>query len=144
MEDRRNERKSAVKTKSGATAKTTASRKPVAAAKTAAPVKAPAAGKKAVKPAKVELVTLRQLASAIGEAHGLSQKQANEVLAGTVALIGEHLKKGARIRIAGLGTLEVRKRSARMGRNPATSEAIEIKASKKVAFRAAKDIPNNN
>ena len=110
-----------MKTKSGATAKTTASRKPVAAAKTAAPVKAPAAGKKAVKPAKVELVTLRQLASAIGEAHGLSQKQANEVLAGTVALIGEHLKKGARIRIAGLGTLEVRKRSARMGRNPATS-----------------------
>jgi DNA-binding protein HU-beta len=89
---------------------------------------------------KVELVTLRQLASAIGEAHGLSQKQANEVLAGTVALIAEHLKKGARIRIAGLGTLEVRKRSARRGRNPATGEAIEIKASKKVAFRAAKDL----
>ena len=128
------------KTQSTTTAKTTGSRKSVAAAKTAAPVKAPAAGKKAEKPAKVELVTLRQLASAIGEAHGLSQKQANEVLAGTVALIGEHLKKGARIRIAGLGTLEVRKRSARMGRNPATGEAIEIKASKKVAFRAAKDL----
>jgi DNA-binding protein HU-beta len=128
------------KTKSTTTAKTTGSRKSVAAAKTAAPVKAPVAGKKAAKPVKVELVTLRQLASAIGEAHGLSQKQANEVLAGTVALIGEHLKKGARIRIAGLGTLEVRKRSARMGRNPATGEAIEIKASKKVAFRAAKDL----
>src|SRR5271166_4624157 len=128
------------KTKAATTAKTTCSRKPVAAAKTAAPVKAPAAGKKAAKPAKVELITLRQLASAIGEAHGLSQKQANEVLAGTVALIGEHLKKGARIRIAGLGTVEVRKRAARMGRNPATGEAIEIKASKKVAFRAAKDL----
>ena len=128
------------KTKLATTAKTTASRKPVAAARTAAPVKAPPAGKAAAKPAKVELVTLRQLASAVGEAHGLSQKQANEVLAGTIALIGEHLKKGARIRIAGLGTLEVRKRSARMGRNPATGEAIEIKASKKVAFRAAKDL----
>ena len=127
------------KTKSGATAKT-ASRKPAAASKTAGPAKAAAAAKPAAKPAKVELVTLRQLASAIGEAHGLSQKQANEVLAGTVALIGEHLKKGARIRMAGLGTLEVRKRSDRMGRNPATGEAIEIKASKKVAFRAAKDL----
>ena len=128
------------KTKSATTAKM-ASRKPAVAAKTAAPAKAAAADKKAAIPAaKVELVTLRQLASAIGEAHGLSQKQANEVLAGTVALIGEHLKKGARIRIAGLGTLEVRKRSARMGRNPATGEAIEIKASKKVAFRAAKDL----
>ena len=127
-----------MKTKSGATAKA-ASRKPAVAAKTAAPAKA-ATPKPAAKPAKAELVTLRQLASAIGEAHGLSQKQANEVLAGTVALIGEHLKKGARIRIAGLGTLEVRKRAARMGRNPATGEAIEIKASKKVAFRAAKDL----
>ena len=128
------------KTKSGATAKT-ASRKPAVAAKTAAPAKVAAADKKAAIPAaKVELVTLRQLATSIGEAHGISTKQANEVLAGTVALIGEHLKKGARIRMAGLGTLEVRKRSARMGRNPATGEAIEIKASKKVAFRAARDL----
>jgi len=85
-------------------------------------------------------VTLRQLAASVGEAHGLSQSQANGVLAVTVTLIGEHLKKGARIRLAGLGTLEVRKRSARTGRNPATGEPIEIKASKKVAFRAAKDL----
>jgi DNA-binding protein HU-beta len=55
-------------------------------------------------------------------------------------LITKHLKKGNRIRIAGLGILQVRKRAARMGRNPATGEAIKIKASKKVAFRAAKDL----
>ncbi|HXZ46963.1 MAG TPA: HU family DNA-binding protein, partial [Pseudolabrys sp.] len=52
----------------------------------------------------------------------------------------KHLKKGDRIRIQGLGILQVRKRAARMGRNPATGEAIKIKASKKVAFRAAKDL----
>jgi DNA-binding protein HU-beta len=34
----------------------------------------------------------------------------------------------------------VRKRAARMGRNPATGEAIKIKASKKVAFRASKEL----
>ena len=44
------------------------------------------------------------------------------------------------MRIAGLGILQVRNRAARMGRNPATGEAIKIKASKKVAFRAAKDL----
>jgi hypothetical protein len=43
-----------------------------------------------------------------------------------------------RIRIAGLGILQVRKRAARMGRNPATGEAIKIKASKKV--RATKEL----
>jgi DNA-binding protein HU-beta len=44
------------------------------------------------------------------------------------------------VKIAGLGIFQVRKRAARMGRNPATGEAIQIKASKKVAFRAAKDL----
>ncbi len=46
----------------------------------------------------------------------------------------------ARIRIGGLGILQVRKRPARMGRNPATGEQIKIKASKKVAFRASKEL----
>lgn len=101
---------------------------------------AAAAPKAAAKPAKAEIVTLRHLATTVAENHGLSQKQANEVLHETVELIGKHLKKGARIRIAGLGTLEVRKRAARLGRNPATGETIKIKASKKVAFRAAKDL----
>ena len=55
-------------------------------------------------------------------------------------MITKHLKKGERIRISGLGILQVRKRAARMGRNPATGEAIQIKASRKVAFRAAKDL----
>ncbi len=44
------------------------------------------------------------------------------------------------MKIAGLGILQVRKRAARMGRNPATGEAIKIKASKKVAFRATKEL----
>ena len=57
-----------------------------------------------------------------------------------VVTVTKHLKRGARIRIGGLGVLQVRKRPARMGRNPATGEPIKIKASKKVAFRAAKDL----
>jgi DNA-binding protein HU-beta len=59
---------------------------------------------------------------------------------GMVEDIAAHLKKGRRIRLNGLGIIQVRKRKARMGRNPATGEAIKIKASKKVAFRASKDL----
>ena len=62
------------------------------------------------------------------------------LLGDLVGKITKHLKKGERVRIVGLGILQVRKRAARMGRNPATGEAIQIKASKKVAFRAAKDL----
>jgi len=53
-------------------------------------------------------------------------------------LITQHLKKGERVKIAGLGIFVVRNRAARVGRNPATGEPIQIKAGKKVAFRATK------
>ena len=82
----------------------------------------------------------RKLAAQLAEKKELSQKGANEIIEETIALITKHLKKGERIRIVGLGILQVRKRAARMGRNPATGEAIHIKASKKVAFRAAKEL----
>ena len=85
-------------------------------------------------------VTLKHLAAAIAEDQELSKKKAEEILGDLVDRITKHLKKGERIRIVGLGILQVRKRAARMGRNPATGEAIQIKASKKVAFRASKDL----
>jgi DNA-binding protein HU-beta len=57
-----------------------------------------------------------------------------------VTLTTRHLKKGDKIRLTGLGILQVRKGAATMGRNPATGEAIKIKASKKIAFRPAKEL----
>ena len=85
-------------------------------------------------------ITLKHLAAALSEEHELSKKSAEAILGDLVGKITKHLKKGERIRIVGLGILQVRKRAARMGRNPATGEQIHIKASKKVAFRAAKDL----
>jgi len=54
--------------------------------------------------------------------------------------MGGYLKKGKKLRIPGLGIMQVRKLPARWGRNPATGERIRIKARKKVAFRVAKDL----
>jgi len=86
------------------------------------------------------VVTLKQLAAEVAEKHDLPKKQAETLLGDVIASIGKQLKKGSKIRIAGLGILQVRKRAARMGRNPQTGEAIKIKASKKIAFRAAKEL----
>ncbi len=71
-------------------------------------------------------VTLKHLAASLAEDNELSKKQAEAILGGLVGNIVKHLKKGERIRIGGLGILVVRKRAARMGRNPATGEAIQI------------------
>ena len=103
-------------------------------AKKAAPAKASA------KAATPTTVTLKHLAAALAEEHELSKKQTEAILGDMVTRITKHLKKGERIRIVGLGILQVRKRAARMGRNPATGEAIKIPAKKKIAFRAAKEL----
>lgn len=111
-----------------------ASRRAINMARSQKPAK-PAATAKTKRP-----VTLKHLAAALAEEHQLSKRAGEAILGDLVGTITRHLKKGERIRIAGLGILQVRKRAARMGRNPATGEAIKIKASKKVAFRAAKDL----
>ncbi|MBI1328662.1 MAG: HU family DNA-binding protein [Alphaproteobacteria bacterium] len=90
--------------------------------------------------AKTETMSTKQLANALAEKHGLTNKAGAALMEDFAAIITKQLKKGVRIRLNGLGILQVRKRAARMGRNPATGEAIKIKASKKVAFRAAKEL----
>src|SRR4051812_19161813 len=85
-------------------------------------------------------VTLKHLSAGIVERHGLPKKQADTVLAEVFAQLVDHLKAGERVRIGGLGIIQVKDRPARMGRNPATGEAIQIKASRKIAFRPAKEL----
>jgi DNA-binding protein HU-beta len=130
--------------------------------KTAAAKKAPPAGKKVARTAKKAAsatkktaklakaastrtatqatVTMKQLAATLAGGHDLPGKQVEAVLNGLVALAARHLKRGDKLRLTGLGILQVRARPARMGRNPATGEAIKIKASKKIAFRPAKEL----
>lgn len=92
------------------------------------------------KAAPVATIAMKTVFEQLAEGHDLPKKQAVALLSGMVETLTTHLKKGDRIRISGLGTFEVRKREARMGRNPATGEAIQIAASKKVAFRPAKEL----
>ena len=126
-----------------APSKKAAPAKKAAAKKSAAPAAkaaAPKAGASKAKTAAAPVVTLKAVFEQLGEAHALPKKQAHGLLADFVAAMTTHLQTGARIRMSGLGTLEVKARGARTGRNPATGETIQIKASKKVAFRPAKEL----
>src|SRR4051795_12491476 len=111
---------------------------------TAAKASARSASKAGAKaPAKVAApttVTLKHLSAGVVERHGLPKKQADTVLAEVFTQLVDHLKAGDRVRIGGLGIIQVRDRPARMGRNPAIGEAIQIKASRKIAFRPAKEL----
>jgi len=137
--------------KAAAPAKAAAAKKAAPPSKKAAapPAKAAAPAKKAPAPAKKSApakaapqvtITLKHLAAELAEGHELSKKLAEAVLGDFVALVTRQLVKGDKVRLSGLGILQVRARPARMGRNPATGESIPIAASKKIAFRAAKEL----
>lgn len=67
-------------------------------------------------------------------------KRAVEMVLGAVESGLKSVKNGGKYQIGTFGSFRVSKRAARMGRNPRTGEAIKIKASKKVAFRASKEL----
>jgi DNA-binding protein HU-beta len=94
----------------------------------------------AAEPTALKSITTKHLAYELAEQHQLSKQRGLEMMEELISMITTHLKKGERIKISGLGILQVRNRAARVGRNPMTGEQIQIKASKKVAFRATKEL----
>ena len=85
-------------------------------------------------------VTMKHLAARLAKDHHLTKRMGQMLIHDLIDQITRHLKHGERVRIAGLGILQVKHRAARMGLNPATGEPIEIKAGKKVAFRPSKEL----
>jgi DNA-binding protein HU-beta len=89
---------------------------------------------------KIITIPLSKIAAELAEKHEMSKKAMAELLGNFIELTVKNLKKGNKVRVTGLGIFQVRKRPARLGRNPLTGEQIKIKASKKLAFRAAKEV----
>jgi integration host factor beta subunit len=54
--------------------------------------------------------------------------------------IAKALKKGDTVTLVGFGTFSVKKRKARIGRNPQTGKEIKIAAKKVPAFKPGKEL----
>ena len=83
-------------------------------------------------------MTKSQLLNALAEATELSKKDVTSVLDELAALAYKEVKKNGEFVVPGFGKLVKAHRKARMGRNPATGEAIKIAAKTVVKFRLAK------
>ncbi len=66
--------------------------------------------------------------------------QATRIVDAIFDAITQELARGGEVAIAGFGSFKVAKRAARQGRNPKTGETIQIAASTKPKFRAAKQL----
>jgi DNA-binding protein HU-beta len=81
-------------------------------------------------------LTKSQVAAEVAEANSITKRQATEVLQSIADLAYKNAKNS--FTLPGLGKLVLVNRKARMGRNPATGEAIKIPAKRVVKFRVAK------
>ena len=83
-------------------------------------------------------MTKTELIQALADASGSDRKSAKAFLEGLTVVVEKQVKKGGDVPLKGLGKFKVVKRKARMGRNPATGEAIKIAAKTVVRFTVAK------
>ena len=125
--------KKAAKKKAPATKKSAARKS----AKKAAP--APAKAVKVTATAG-KTVTASALLQSVADHLGLKKSEAKAMVEGYTDVVKAYVLKGAKVKIGDIGMVMVRHRKARMGRNPQTGEPVKIKASKKLAFRAAKEV----
>ena len=79
-----------------------------------------------------------QLTEAVAAATDVSKAEAGRAVEATLSAIAGSLAGDDSVSLVGFGTFNVRNRAARMGRNPQTGAAIQIKASKSVGFKAGK------
>ncbi len=83
-------------------------------------------------------MTKTELIQMLADATGSDRKSSKMFLEGLTGVVEKTIKKGGEVPLKGLGKFKVVKRKARMGRNPATGEAIKIPAKTVVRFTVAK------
>ena len=84
-----------------------------------------------------------ELTAAIVKQTGFTKKDAEKALSAVTDVIADALAKGDKVQIVGFGSFEVRKRPARVARNPRTGEQIKIAASKAPVFKAGKGLKDS-
>ena len=83
-------------------------------------------------------MTKSQMLTALSESTEMSKKDVTTLLDAMVEMAYKEVKTNGEFVIPGIGKMVKAHRKARMGRNPATGESIQIKAKTVVKFRLAK------
>lgn len=81
-----------------------------------------------------------ELSDSVATSLGLSKTEGKKAVDAVFAAITEAAAKGDEVSINGFGKFKVKESGAREGRNPSTGATIQIAASKKLGFSAAKAV----
>ena len=84
-----------------------------------------------------------QLIETVAVELGASKAAASRAVQAVINSISEGVKVDESVTIVGFGTFAKKERSARMGRNPATGEPMQIQATTTVAFKPSQAFKDN-
>ena len=90
----------------------------------------------------METTTRAKLVNAVQEQAGFSKRQSAAFVDAVFEMIGEAMEEGEDVKLPRFGTFRVRHKTTRIGRNPKTSEVVEISARKVVTFKASQGLKN--
>ena len=79
-----------------------------------------------------------ELTAAMAETSGLSKQDCEAALAAFTGAVETAMKSGDKVQMVGFGSFEVKKRPARVGRNPRTGEPMPYPACKVPVFKPGK------
>lgn len=79
-----------------------------------------------------------ELINTVAFSADVSKKDAEAVVSATLEAITTALKEGDKVQLVGFGSFEVKKRAARIGRNPQTKEPVEVPETTVPVFKAGK------
>ena len=80
-------------------------------------------------------LTRMELSEAVFRAVGLSRNESAELVESVLEHMSGALVKGETVKISSFGTFSVRKKSARVGRNPKTGEEVPILPRQVLVFK---------
>ncbi len=81
-----------------------------------------------------------ELSDSVATALGTSKADGKKAVDAVFAAIADAAAKGEEVSVNGFGKFKVKESAAREGRNPSTGATIQIAASKKLGFSAAKAV----
>lgn len=88
----------------------------------------------------MKTITRADVAETIYEEVGLSRKDSGDILDMMINEIKAELIAGQDVKLSSFGTLSLRKKNPRMGRNPKTGVEAEISARTVISFKPSQNL----
>ena len=85
-------------------------------------------------------VTRKELAVAVHDQLGISQRNSSDIVDSVFSVLKDTLVNGESVKLVQFGTLTVRDKSPRKGRNPRTGEAVHVEEKRVPFFRTGKEL----